>query len=185
MPPLLRYFWFHSIYSLAASCSLQSAVCSLQSAVCSLRSAVCSLQSAVCSLQSAVCNLRSAVCSLQSAVCGLQSAVCKCHTPVAYRAQESYLLTHFHSNDVGFQKIGQLYACSMLDHFTVTSFIVPFDTLNLFPFLTKIMLINTSQHKSNMIYIIKQEGLRQNKANSSLVCTRYCEMDFFRLFHTV
>ena len=32
--PLLRYFWFHSIYSLAASCSLQSAVCSLQSAVC-------------------------------------------------------------------------------------------------------------------------------------------------------
>ena len=34
MPPLLRYFWFHSIYSLAASCSLQSAVCSLQSAVC-------------------------------------------------------------------------------------------------------------------------------------------------------
>ena len=31
-PPLLRYFWFHSIYSLATSCSLQSAVCSLQSA---------------------------------------------------------------------------------------------------------------------------------------------------------
>ena len=27
MPPLLWYFWFHSIYSLAASCSLQSAVC--------------------------------------------------------------------------------------------------------------------------------------------------------------
>ena len=25
MPPLLRYFWFHSIYSLATSCSLQSA----------------------------------------------------------------------------------------------------------------------------------------------------------------
>ena len=23
-PPLLRYFWFHSIYSLAASCTLQS-----------------------------------------------------------------------------------------------------------------------------------------------------------------
>ena len=44
MPPLLRYFWFHSIYSLAASCSLQSAVCSLQSAVCGLQSAVCSLQ---------------------------------------------------------------------------------------------------------------------------------------------
>ena len=55
-PPLLRYFWFHSIYSLAASCSLQSAVCSL----------------------------RSAVCSLQSAVCSLQSAVCKCHTPIPH-----------------------------------------------------------------------------------------------------
>ena len=26
-PPLLRYFWFHSIYSHAASCSLRSAVC--------------------------------------------------------------------------------------------------------------------------------------------------------------
>ena len=25
---------------------------------------------------------------------------------VAYRAQESYLLTHFHSNDIGFRKIG-------------------------------------------------------------------------------
>ena len=75
-PPLLPYFWFHSIYSLAASCSLQSAVCSL-------RSAVCSLQSVVCSLQSAVCSLQSVVCSLQSAVCGLQSAVCKCHTPLA------------------------------------------------------------------------------------------------------
>ena len=40
-PPLLRYFWFHSIYSHAASCSLRSAVCSLQSAACSLQSAVC------------------------------------------------------------------------------------------------------------------------------------------------
>ena len=30
MAPSLRYFLFHSIYSLAASCSLQSAVCSLQ-----------------------------------------------------------------------------------------------------------------------------------------------------------
>ena len=57
---VLRYSWFHSIYSLAASCSLQSAVCSLQSAVCSLQSAVCSPRSAVCSLQSAVCGLQSA-----------------------------------------------------------------------------------------------------------------------------
>ena len=30
MPPLSQYFWFHSIYSVAASYSLQSAVCSLQ-----------------------------------------------------------------------------------------------------------------------------------------------------------
>ena len=67
-PPLLRYFWFHSIYSLAASCSLQSAVCGLQSAV--------------CSLWSEVCSLRSAVCGLESAVCSLQSKVCKCHTPL-------------------------------------------------------------------------------------------------------
>ena len=37
MPPLLRYFRFHWIYSLAASCSLQSAVCGLQSAVCGLQ----------------------------------------------------------------------------------------------------------------------------------------------------
>ena len=57
-PPLLRYFWFHSINSLAASCSLRSAVCGLQSAVCSLQSAVCSLRFAVCSLQSAVWSLQ-------------------------------------------------------------------------------------------------------------------------------
>ena len=46
MPSLLRYFWFHSVYSLAASCSLQSAVCGMQSAVCGVPSAVCGLQSA-------------------------------------------------------------------------------------------------------------------------------------------
>ena len=36
-----------------------------------------------------------------------------------------------------------------------------------------------------MIYLIKKEELCQNKANSSLVCTRNCEMDFFRLFHSL
>ena len=72
MPPLLRYFWFHSIYSLAASCSQQSAACSLRSAVCGL---------AVCGLWSAVGGLQSAVCGLRSAVCSLQSTVCRCHTP--------------------------------------------------------------------------------------------------------
>ena len=38
---LITIFLVHSIYSLAASCSLQSAVCSPQSAVCGLQSAVC------------------------------------------------------------------------------------------------------------------------------------------------
>ena len=78
-PPLLRYFWCHSIYILAASCGLQSAVCSLQFAVCGLRSAVCGLQSAVCGLRSAVCSLRSAVCSLQMSYTGrCAAAACLC-----------------------------------------------------------------------------------------------------------
>ena len=33
------------------------------------------------------------------------------------------------------------------------------------------MLKNTSLHKDNMIYIIKLEGLYQNKVNSSVVST--------------
>ena len=40
------------------------------------------------------------------------------------------------------------------------------------------MLKNTSQHKKDMIYVIKQEGLYQNKVNSSLVFSRNCKMDF-------
>ena len=38
-------------------------------------------------------------------------------------------------------------------------------------FLWKLCLKNTRYHKNNMIYIIKQEGLYQNKVNSSLVFT--------------
>ena len=41
-----------------------------------------------------------------------------------------------------------------------------------FLFLWKLCLKNTSLHKENMIYIRKQEGLYQNKVNSSLQCRR-------------
>ena len=41
-----------------------------------------------------------------------------------------------------------------------------------FLFLWKLCLKNTSLHKENLIYIIKQEGLYQNKVNSSLQCRR-------------
>ena len=40
----------------------------------------------------------------------------------------------------------------------------------------EIMLKNTSWHKNNMIYVIKQEGLYQNKVNSSLIC----KMDYWK-----
>ena len=36
----------------------------------------------------------------------------------------------------------------------------------------------TLQHKKDMIYIIKQEGLYQKKVNSSLVSTGNCKMDY-------
>ena len=52
MPPLLRYFWFHSTYSLAASCSLQSAVCGLRSAVCKCHTPSCSTEQNLCSVGS-------------------------------------------------------------------------------------------------------------------------------------
>ena len=80
-----------NIYSLAASCSLQSAVFSLRSSVCGQQSTVCSLQSAVCGLRSAVCGLRSAVCSLQSAVCSLRSAVCGLRSAV-YSLQSANII---------------------------------------------------------------------------------------------
>ena len=62
----------------------------------------------------------------------------------------------------------------LIDYFTVVNLVAQplscFDT-NLFPFLVEIMLKNTSLHKDNMIYIIKLEGLYQNKVNSSVVST--------------
>ena len=39
----------------------------------------------------------------------------------------------------------------------------------------EIVLKNTSWHKNNMIYVIKQEGLYQNKVNSSLIFSRNCQ----------
>ena len=45
----------------------------------------------------------------------------------------------------------------------------------------EIMLKNTSWHKNNMIYVIKQEGLMyQNKVNSSLIFSRNCKMDHWK-----
>ena len=44
----------------------------------------------------------------------------------------------------------------------------------------EIMLKNTSWHKNNMIYLIKQEGLYQNKVNSSLIFSRNCKMDYWK-----
>ena len=40
-------------------------------------------------------------------------------------------------------------------------------------------------HKNDMIYIIKQEGLYQNKVNSSLVSTCNCKMDYSHALRTV
>ena len=44
----------------------------------------------------------------------------------------------------------------------------------------EIMLKNktSSQHKKNLIYVIKQGGLYQTKVNSSLVFTCNCKMGY-------
>ena len=123
-----------------------------------------------------VSSILQSSCLMQSAVCGLRSAVCKCHTPPFDAFSLKWRWFSKNRLAIRVQHVRPFYSYELY---------VPFDTLNLFPFLTKIMLINTSWHKNNMIYIIKQEGLSQNKANSSLVCTRNCEMDFFWLFQTV
>ena len=43
----------------------------------------------------------------------------------------------------------------------------------------KLFLKNTSEHKNNLIYIIKQEGLYQNKVTLSLASILNCKMAFF------
>ena len=45
-----------------------------------------------------------------------------------------------------------------------------------FALLWKLFLQNTSKHKNNLIYIIKQEGLYQNKVTLSLASIHNCKM---------
>ena len=48
-----------------------------------------------------------------------------------------------------------------------------------FALLWKLFLKNTSKHKNNLIYIIKQEGLYQNKVTLSLASIHNCKMAYF------
>ena len=47
-----------------------------------------------------------------------------------------------------------------------------------FALLWKLFLKNTSKHKNNLIYIIKQEGLYQNKVNVILASIYNCKMAY-------
>ena len=47
-----------------------------------------------------------------------------------------------------------------------------------FALLWKLFLKNTSEHKNNLIYIIKQEGLYQNKLTLSLASIHNCKMAY-------
>ena len=50
--------------------------------------------------------------------------------------------------------------------------------LNLLPFLINVNFVEKKKlHKSNMIYIVKREGLYQNKGNSSLNCN--CKIGYY------
>ena len=48
-----------------------------------------------------------------------------------------------------------------------------------FALLWKLFLKNTSKHKNNLIYIIKQEGLYQSKVTLSLAFIHNCEMAYY------
>ena len=52
-----------------------------------------------------------------------------------------------------------------------------FDT-NLLCFVMVMFLRNTSKHKNNLIFIIKQEGLYQNKVTLSLATVHNCKMAY-------
>ena len=79
---------------------------------------------------------------------------------------------------------------SLIDHFTVVD-LVPWPLSEceaevdlvliqtFFALLWKLSLKNTSQHKNSLIYIIKQEGLYQNKFNSSLASIHNCKMAYY------
>ena len=58
----------------------------------------------------------------------------------------------------------------------------PCSDTNLFPFLMEIIFKNSWLAYKNLIYIIKQEGLFQNKVNSSLVFTWNCKMGYWHHF---
>ena len=45
--------------------------------------------------------------------------------------------------------------------------------------LWKLSLKNTSQHKNNLIYLIKQEGLYQNKVTVSLASIHNCKIAYW------
>ena len=48
-----------------------------------------------------------------------------------------------------------------------------------FALLWKLFLKNTSKHKNNLIYIIKREGLYQNKVTLSLASIHNCKMAYW------
>ena len=48
-----------------------------------------------------------------------------------------------------------------------------------FALLWKLFLKNTSKHKNNLIYKIKQEGLYQNKLTLSLASIHNCKMAYW------
>ena len=47
-----------------------------------------------------------------------------------------------------------------------------------FALLWKLFLKNTSKHKNDLIYIIKQEGLYQSKVTLSLASTHNCKIAY-------
>ena len=49
-----------------------------------------------------------------------------------------------------------------------------------FALLWKLFLKNTSKHKNDLIYIIKQEGLYQSKVTLSLASTHNYKMAYFK-----
>ena len=72
--------------------------------------------------------------------------------------------------------------CLPIGHFTVMDGseaegdLVLIQTLS--ALLWKLFLKNTSWHKNNLIYIIKQEGLYQNKVTFSLASIHNCKMAY-------
>ena len=50
-----------------------------------------------------------------------------------------------------------------------------------FALLWKLFLKNTSKHKNNLIYIIMQEGLYQNKLTLNLASIHNCKMAYYNL----